>query len=209
MTVRILKSEADQIEDFAGKAATHAVEMKNWRAHMARVKADEANPDIDPAARHWPLRQPDAHPLVERAVNENDEMDFELVDDGPTVDQVLRAKKDGLLALVYHAEQAAIAAVVPIGRRRLLNMKEATIAIAHDKRVQADTDTILKSAAAAVGLRKPPKMPAGDQKFVDEQSNRRQAIASIEESAAQAMHDIEDLTIETIDGYQIPDFTKG
>ena len=52
-------------------------------------------------------------------------------------------------------------------------------------------------------------MPAGDQKFVDEQNNRRQAIASIEERAAQAMHEIEDLTIDTIDGYQIPDFTKG
>lgn len=209
MKVRILKSEADQIEDFAGKAAAHAVEMKNWRAHMARVKADEANPNIDPAARHWPLRQPDAHPLVERAVNENDEMDFELVDDTPTADQVLRGKKDVLLALAYQAEQAAIAEVVPVGKRRLLNMRETTIAIAHDKRVQADTEGVLKSAAAAIGLRKPPKMPASDQKFVDEQNARRQAIASIEERAAQVMHEIEDLAIETVDGYQIPDLTKG
>lgn len=205
MTARILKSSLAGFADFAATAATHAVEMKNWRAHMARVQQDEAA-GVTGIDRHWPHPRPSAHPLVEAAVNENDEMDFEIVDDGPTPDQVLRARKNELLGEVYRLEQIAIAAIVPPGKRRFLNLRESEIVSDHAERLRTHNDGILKAAASAMGLRKEPEMSEADAAYLNEQMQRRQKIAAVEAAAAQAMHDIEDLTAETIGAWQIPDF---
>lgn len=219
MTVRILKSAITGIEDFPAQAAKHAVEMKEWRAHMARVKADEANPDIAAIDRHWPVRQPDPHPVIAAAVNEKDEMDYELVDDGPTPDQVLRAKKNKLIDLVGAAEHAAVDAILPRGRVRLYGMREDKIR-KRDNALMVDLAgpaTVAKTIKSVVGLG--PKMkdleaeaarqrPADDTLHLEQQQQRREAIEKIRERGAIAHSAIEDLTLETIDDYQLPDFTK-
>jgi hypothetical protein len=43
MKQKIAASAIAGIKDFAAAAASHAAEMKAWRAHMARVKQDEKN----------------------------------------------------------------------------------------------------------------------------------------------------------------------
>jgi hypothetical protein len=205
MTVKILKSSIAAFRDFEVQVAAHAAEMKNWRAHMARVKSDDAS-GVTGIERHWPLVRPAAHPLIESAVNEKDEVDFELVDDGPTPEQILRQKKDQILHEICRLEQSAIADIVPVGKRRLMNLQENSILTAHAARVSENTDGIIKAAASALGLRQAPAMPTDDAKFVAEQSERRRKIVSIEAAAAQAMNDIEDLTLDNIDAWTMPKF---
>lgn len=214
MTVRILKSTIAGIADFPAQAATFAVEMKNWRAHMARVKEDEGKPDLPPIERHWAHPRPSAHPLVERAVNENCEADFEIVDDGPTPDQVLEGKKNDLLNRVSVNEQVALASIVPIARRRSFEIRENDIRNSDSKMAADLTPGLLKKAAVALGAAQPidvaaevaKRRPAADTKHLEEQDDRRRRCDVIIRASSQAMADIDGLTLETIDGWKIPDF---
>lgn len=208
MKHKILTSEIAGITDFAAAAASHAVEMKNWRAHQKRVEEDARNA-VPKAEAHWPQPQPRAHPIVERAVDENDEANFEIVDD------TLPLKKAALMAEVSRLEQAAIAALLPIGKRRLFALRESDI-IERDARLRNDlhagnaglirkvtgqqltTEEIERAITDARG--------ADDTKHLADQAARRDRIAQIERKAAQAHHDIEDLTAETIGGWKPPTF---
>ena len=203
MTAKILKSAIAGIRDFPARAAAHAVEMKNWREHMARVKDDEAK-GVTGIEKHWPHPRPDAHPLVEAAVNENCDMDYELVDDGPTPDQVLREMKNRLIETVSQLERTAIEAVAPPGKWRLLNMRENSIIEAQAERMKEVG--VVASVATAIGLKKPPGLSEEDAAHISAQNDLRRKIQSIQRSAAQAHSDIEDLTAETIDGWQMPSF---
>lgn len=207
MKHQILASEIAGIADFPAGAAAHAVEMKAWRAHQRRVEADQKN-GVPKAEAHWPQPQPRAHPLVERAVDENDEANFEIVDDLP---DPLIAKKAQLLDQVSRAEVAAIAAVAPPGKRRLHALRENDIRAADGRlfaELQAGNGGILRSALSAdemqravVDARNP-----DDTKHLADQDDRRARIAEIERKAAQAHHDIEDLTTETIGSWKPPTF---
>ena len=88
---------------------------------MVRVNEDAAN-DVPIERRHVAYPRPRAHPLVERAVDEKDEVNFEIVDDGPTAAEKLAAHKDALWNEVSIAENKAIDAVVPLGKRRFFNL---------------------------------------------------------------------------------------
>lgn len=202
MTIKILKSAISNIPDFTAAAATHAVGMKEWRAHSERVKEDEKNGVVG-ISKHWPLRRPHAHPVVEAAVNEHSEVDFEIVDDGPTPEQILRAKKNELIGLIHVLEMEAVAAVIPHGKKRLMNLKINEINKRHADRLSEHTGFI-DSISKAVGLRKAPEMPAKDKKHIDEHDERYRKIEAIEARAAQATHDVEDLTLKTIDKWQPP-----
>lgn len=219
MTQQIMKSQITGFPDFAGAAAAHAVEMRDWRAHMERVRADEAA-GITGIEKHHPLKRPIAHPLVEAAVNERDEADFEIGDDGPTEDQILAARKYELLLQVTRLEQEALAAVVPIGKRRLFNFRETDIRSADSELAQqlhSGDGGILNAIASKVGLvRKmsPDKVaaaveearPQEDTEHLEQQAARRARTEVIVRAAAQAMHDIEDLTTDTIGAWVAPDF---
>lgn len=147
MTAKILKSKIAGIHDFPATVAAHAVEMRDWRAHMARVKEDETNGVVG-IDKHMPHPRPSSHPIVESAVNENNEADFEIVDDGPTPEMVLSAKKTTLMIAVDQAEQRAIAATSPFGKRRLFNIRESKIRAADVEIIKA---THLKNAEIAAG----------------------------------------------------------
>lgn len=231
MTVQILKSSISGIDDFAASAAAFAVEMKEWRAHDARVKVDEAA-GVTGIEKHWFHPRPTAHPLIEAAVNENSEMDYDLVDDGPPAEQVLRTKKDDLLRQIQQAEHAAIGTVVPHGKQMFFNIREnkiraAVAAIEFEEasaavRAAAEAATLafadsgfLKSVSKAIGLRKPhtiapppiapPRTIApGDDAFLKEQDDRRSKMEDIRYASAKAQHDIEDLSADTIGSWRAP-----
>jgi hypothetical protein len=96
MTQKIPASAIAGITNFAVAAASHAVETKAWRAHMARVADDQRN-DVPIERRHVAYPRPRAHPMIERAIDENDEVNFEVIDDGPTAAELLAARKTELL----------------------------------------------------------------------------------------------------------------
>lgn len=237
MTYRISKTILDgqNLGDFPARAAAHAVEMRDWRAHMARVAEDEKNGVVG-IERHIPYKQPIEHPLVDAAVNENCEMDYELVDDGPTADQVLRAKKDHLLSAISAAEQQAFSEIIPFGRRRLLNLRDGDIAAVEQDRSnritrehnekrdawmarQIKRTTLINKILNTVFDPKDPdpgvldvtaevekQRAPEDAKHLEEQAERNKKIGAIQRMVAQAQNDVEDLTADNIDDWQAPDF---
>jgi len=208
---KILASQIVGISDFPAAAAAHAVEMKNWRAHQKRVEDDKQN-GVPQEDAHWPQKPPRAHPLVERAVDENDEANFEIVNDLP---DPLAIKKAQLLDDVGRAEEAAIAAVVPAGKRRLFAMREQDIRERDNqlrtelhagnggliRKVTGQQMSVEEIERAIIDARGPE-----DMKHLADQAARRQRIAEIERKAARAHHDIEDLTAETIGSWKMPTF---
>ena len=211
MKQKIPASAIVGIEDFAGKAAAHAVEIKAWRAHMRRVTEDKEN-GVTVELAHAPYPRPRANPLVERAVNENDEANFEIVDDGPTEAQKLAAGKATLIDEVLRTERSAKDAIAPATKLRFYNLRENDIRAADARRREAAlsnvslinklagrTETVVETAVVS-------GRPPEDTAFLAEQVMRRQRFAQIERIAAQAMHDIEDLTAETISGWKAPSF---
>lgn len=184
---------------------------------MARVAEDEAK-DVPAIDRHMPFPRPLDHELVEAAVNENDEMDFKIVDDGPTPDQVLREKKSQLLLAIARAENEALEAIVPAGKRRLLNMRHNEIRAADAERATKIVDGRGKmaKAASAVGLISAPDLeaevakvrPAEETEQLDRYAEREKKFAGIHRAAAQAAHDVEELTIDNVDDWKAPDFKE-
>jgi hypothetical protein len=214
MKQQIPASAIAGVKGFSVAAAAHAFELKSWRAHMARVADDEMN-DVPIERRHVAYPRPRAHPLVERAVDENDEVDFEIVDDGPTAEEKLAARKVELFHEVSIAEHKAIDAVVPTAKRRFFNLREAAILDADRTKsalLWASNAGLVKKVTGAamsadqIAARVESERPAGDTTFLREQTERTDRLAAIQLAAAKAHHDIEDLTAETVGGWKLPTF---
>jgi hypothetical protein len=214
--IKIPKSQTDLIPGFEAEVAAHAFAIKSWRSHMQRVADDEKN-GVTGIDKHWPLHRPIAHPQVAQAVNENDEAAYEIIDDGPTLAQILAAKKMELTTKVSAAEQDAIAQVAPLGKRRLFNLRESDIRNADAAvaaKIGAEQQKGIVASLTSIFQSKPFDMDAAvtearaseDTQHLADQDDRRRRVGEIERIAAQAHHDIEDLTIETVDGWTSPVF---
>jgi hypothetical protein len=245
-------------------------DQPKWRDH-ARHKGqaalylkDNAAWKAERLARHDPYPKPIGHSdiiaSVATKVAEDGAnafvADFEVMNDDPTPEDILTAKKSSLLEQVLGAEDAAKAAVLlPVGKRRAADVREndirvsdAEIASAFLKKRSEDQKAAIAAVnathAAAVtkwtaevaatraidpkaDLPSPPSPPAPpapedvgslvaehiessrspeDTKHLREQESRRGKINDIMHAAAQAMSDIEDLTVDNVDAYQIPNF---
>jgi len=214
MKHRIPASSIDGIKDFSVAAAAHASELKAWRAHMARVADDQKN-DVPIERRHVAYPRPRSHPLVESAVNQNDEVNFEIVDDGPTVEERLAARKAELISAVSIAESKAIDALRPIGKWRLFNLRESAIRAADQTKaaaLAASSSGLLKKITGnvlspdQVAARIEAERPAEDTAHLRAQEEYRARVEIIGLAAAHAYHDIEDLTAETVGSWKLPTF---
>lgn len=130
---------------------------------------------------------------------------FEIVNDDPTPDEVLAICKTSMISAVAQAESAAIEALLPpVGKRRLLEMRERDIAADDIKRLgdQKMDEPPEDMAAFIASLR-----PAKDAQFMDERETLRKNIELIQRKAAEAMAAVDDLTLDTLKDFQIPTFT--
>jgi hypothetical protein len=214
MKQQIPASAIAGIKNFCVVAQAHAVEMKTWRAHMARVKEDAAN-DVPIERRHVAYPRPRAHSWVERAVDEKDEINFEIVDDGPTAEEKLAVRKAELLSEVSIAENKAIDAVIPLAKRRFFNLRESAIQEADQAKMTAlaaSGSGLLKKitgnalTADQIATKIEAERPAEDTALLQAQKERRARIEAIQLAAAKAHHDIEDLTAETVGSWKLPTF---
>ena len=171
--------------------------------------------DVPIERRHVAYPRPRAHPLVERAVDEKDEVNFEIVDDGPTAAEKLAARKAALLSEVSIAENKAIDAVVPPGKRRFFNLRESAIQEADQAKaiaLSASSSGLLKKitgnalTADQIAAQIEAERPAEDTALLKAQKERRARIEAIQLAAAKAHHDIEDLTAETVGSWKLPTF---
>jgi hypothetical protein len=215
MTVKIPKSHI--FDGFEVAVAAFAKEMKDWRAQEKIATEHDSRKDIHPDEKYVHRKRPSASSLVQQAVNESDVADYEIVDDGPTPEQILRSKKDLLFVQTSKAEQEAILAIAPYSKQRLMSFRESDIR----KADKAFADTLQKpglitKAASAIGIINPADVsaqiekqrPPQDTQFLADQAMRRSKIEVIQRAAAQAHSDIEDLTLDNIDAWKMPEFTK-
>jgi hypothetical protein len=170
-------------------------------------------------ACHEPYPKPIAHPDIVAAVATNIGADgnityvpdFEIVNDDPTPEQILREKKDALLGKIYHAEEAAKnLALPPIGKRRLMNLRENDIVLADSKFAKDLIDSTPDPDRARIDIAKELKK-SRDPKHthhLEAQESIRAKVDRIVRAGAQAMSDVEDLTLDNIDNYQIPTFAR-
>lgn len=184
-------------------AEEYAAEMDKWNRLV------RSRPAIYPAPIH--------HLDIASAVNENGEPDFELIDDSPTPEEVLVAKKNALSAQLAVAERIALESITPARKRRLFSILERDVKSADADRVNnlmkrlqskslasEEADTIREKITNPELLLA--DRPREHQQFMREQAARQTRCDEIARLAAQASSDIEDLTVENIDSYQIPDF---
>jgi hypothetical protein len=168
-------------------------------------------------ARHEPYPRPTVHPDIEASVKTvinadgsiTYEPDYEIENDDPTPDQVLASKKSALIHKITVAENAALdLSQLPVGKRRAANLKENDI-VSADGEIRKDiakglspADALKVDFDAEVVKRRDPK----DTQHLADQKARRDAVDAIMRKGAQAMSDVEDLTLDNIDNYQAPDF---
>lgn len=217
MTTQIPKSQIWPEYELA--VAEFAEAMRNWRAHMARVKQDEEN-GVQGLDKHIPYPRPIAPELVDRAVDEDGKPDYEIVDDGPTAEQLLAHKKALLLALLHEAERDAQEKIVPQAKRRLFMLREAAIRNADvelafelkkkkkgrlakvwDAALGREVDAV-SIDAADIREQRPPK----DTEHLDAQDERRKRFNELALQAAEAAAEIDDLTADNVDSWKLPDF---
>ena len=225
MTNQILKSIIapypiwfdDAVASFGRLVEAHIEKLKIWDEHHAKVNSDlprterpawenfydKANPkeEFEKAivewtnentARHDPYPRDEAHPQIEASIkttkNEDGsvsyEPDFEVINDDPTPEQILSTKKTELLQRTAEIEQATISAIQgPIGKQRSITIREASIL---NKKEEDRSEE--------------------DVSFLLEQNNKRSRAEAISIKVAEIMSEIEDLTLETIDTFEIPTF---
>lgn len=163
-------------EDFAGKgdpAAEFSAEITKWEAEKLK--------------RHAPVKKPISSPDVMASVQlvEGKHVaDFEIVNDDPTPEQVLRTKKDELIQRVHQDEEAAKReAMLPVGKIRFAALKE------HDYLAISEKDRTPDQIA-----------------HIEAQAAIQTKLATIYRTGAEATSEIEDLTADNIDSFKLPTF---
>ena len=217
MTVKIPKSQTWPEYELA--VAEFAEAMRNWRAHMEKVKKDDED-GVQGIDRHTPYPRPVAPEIVDRAVDEDGKPDYEIVEDGPTAEQILAHKKAMLLSQIHEAEVVAGEKIVPYAKRRLYMLTESAIRNADvdlaaelkkkkkgrlakvwDAARGIEVDAI---AVEAADLRE--QRPQKDTEHLDAQDERRKRFEELALRAAEAAAEVGDLTADNIDDWKIPDF---
>lgn len=164
-------------EEFEAAVASHVERLKKFSTEVGTPR-------------------PVAHPLVEASVQrisypkadkrpDDFVADYVIVDDTPPAPPPLNLddRKAILLASLRRAEQAAAEKAFPLLRRRLFNLK------------------------AAGALNKPEaERNEADKAIIIEFNYTQERFKAIELQAAEAEAALEDVTEDTIDSWQVPDF---
>lgn len=200
--MKILKSQITAIADFELLVASHAKLLREWKEHQKKVDADEKS-NVPADKKHISYKRPKSHEVIEASINESGDVDYEIVDDGPSASQQLEAQKLDLERRLHLAVDAAIESVAPRRKIQLGNIRENDIVSRHAARVaQAQSQGFVRSL-----LSSSPQMPNEDAEFLNEQQRLRARISEIRRSAAEALTDIDDLTTGTIGAWKIPSFS--
>lgn len=185
MTFEIKLSQLQDREQFEQAVAEHVDRLANFNREVGKPR-------------------PVAHPLVEASVKRishpkgtklpDDYMvDYVIVDDTqPPVESInlnLEDKKSVLAAQLRAAEHAAKVAVLPQRKHRILQLQTQNA----NAKIKYDT-----------GIADYSELTEADTAVIEHLKKVQAAYAVIELIAAQAESDIEDLTDDTVDKWQVP-----
>lgn len=216
MTAQIPKSKI--WPEFELEVAQFAESMRNWRDHMGRVSLDESN-GVTGMQKHVGYPRPVAKDLVDAAVDEDGNPDYEIVDDTPSPEETLPLRKQQLLQAVSIAENAAIEKVSPRAKQRWLNIQEQEIRgrdLAIVKGIIAKESGMLNAVKKVAGFKsmssddiaKTVNAARSDEDHVvlATVKSQRAKMEAIQRVAARAHSEIYDLTVDTIDNWKMPEF---
>jgi len=201
MTHTVGKSRIPNAKVFADQVDAYAAEMTQWSAHMVEVTAGNAQayPPPNPA--------PDIAAAVRRNVAKDGTVtfvpDYEIVDDGPPPELLLLQKKGALFNVVAGMERMAGNAVLPIGKRRLQNILLRPALI---KKATLDGEAAQRAAGIEIKVKTKP-LTDDEQSLLDEADSIKSKMDAIDLHAAEMLSEIEDLTLDTIDGWKPTPFT--
>ena len=211
MTFKVLKSVASRIHNFDAAVQAHSYEMKQWRAHMERVRKDAGDPSIPPEHKHAAYPAPHAHEIIASSVDENDLPAYEIINDDLSAEETLSRKKAEFLAEAARAEALELVAVNPPGKRRLNNLRETDIRAADQQRYAEAVEKnkgLMKSLGfvsrvdvyAEVERARDPD----DTAHIRSQDVIRRKEEEIHRRYAKIMSGIEDLTVDNFGEWKLP-----
>jgi hypothetical protein len=194
-------------EEFAVAVDAHISALAEYLDHLKGVAEDAANPDLADGEKRVAFPAPEApHPLIHQAIARTGA--GTLVPNYEIVAPPIEVRKQRLMQAVSDAEAAEIAKVTPPGKARYFQMRMQEILRADSERWNAHMQQF------AGGDGDPPDFVSfvtrtradEDSRFLDEHEARRKKEEAIRFWAAKAHHDIEDLTEETVDDWQLESF---
>lgn len=209
MTFQIRQSLIANVDEFGVQVAAFAKEQRDWLERKAKVKEEEGRDDIAPIDRHHMYPRPTAHELVVQAVNDDGSPDYELIDDTlglrklNLINSVASAANEAIGRLISPAKlNAATIRLSDIARddnARRLEVQEKYIGLLQRLKIKRiDQDAIERDVVA---LRSD-----DDNRLLADMDEMKTAIDVIHRKLVQAHSDIEDLRLETIGSYQLPEF---
>ncbi|KYK44896.1 hypothetical protein A1D31_11810 [Bradyrhizobium liaoningense] len=224
--------------DFAATITAYCSELNDWRQRENEVDAQpelEPRPDWaqfashdDPATayveanRAWSEKKilhkdryprPVAFNFIERCVRYDDNAgkfveDYEIINDDPSDEQILRSKKDGLLANIIAARDVAMSKFkMPPGKVALYSIVENRVMAADLALMKKLSPTWTEEQSRDIDFTNSEidkNRTEADRKFLAEKAEREAKLSRLEFDVAHAMSDVEDLTTETVDSYVIP-----
>lgn len=210
MTYKISLEALGQLgpDGFAAMVAFHIAALQEYDAHMVLVRRDAELADLPDEERHTAFPPPSAAIEIESAIKRtaNDdgtttfEPDYEIVP--PSIDM----RKQRLFARVSEAEQDAIKAVVPAGKIRAYHFREQDIRKADQARYAAAVKDAEPGTQIDFAKFIDEHRSVTDTRFLQQQDSRDDQRNEIQRWAANLHSDIEDLSADTIDAWEMKPF---
>lgn len=202
-----LKIQSDKlgtagVDGFAKLIDDRIAVLREYDAHEATVRQHAAN-TVMPAGDRWvtlAVPQSDLDAAIRTTDNPDGTHTFE--PDYEIVPVPLEARKSNLFNLVNVAEADALKSVLPLGKMRAYQFREADIRKADQQRYAA---ALGDSPGAAIDYAAftAEHRPITDTRFLEEQAAREDRRNEIHRWAANLHSDIEDLTDATIDTWEM------
>jgi hypothetical protein len=191
-------------EGFAKLVEQRIATLREYDVHEAIVRQHATVEDMPDEERYVHLAVP-AAPFaeVDSAIRRSRREDgtSEFTADYEIVGPSFEVRKARLFEQVSRAEAEALAAVLPAGKVRAFQFREMDIRRADQLRHVA---VLANDPAADFDFVK--ARPPADTRFLDEQAAREDQRNEIARHAAQLHSDIEDLTPDTIDAFEVKPF---
>lgn len=189
-------------DGFAAAVAARIDVLREYDTHEVVVRQHAADENM-PVAERWvtlAVPQSDLDAAIRVTANADGTHTFE--PDYEIVPPALDKRKAALFAQVNEAERAALLAVLPQGKVRAYQFRDADIRKADQVRWTTVDHQQYPNFDQYSYLSRPPE----DTKFMDEQAARDDQRNEIQRWAANLHSDIEDLTEATIDAFEVKPF---
>lgn len=240
-TISLSELRAAGIEDVHEAVTSYAEAVRRWTEHHERVQSDALRPQApepipgdflenqafetayqqwarEAEERHQAYPMDQHHPAIMAAIRVDGgtvRPDYELVDDTPSPEAVLRSKKDALLGTILQEETRRKEAVSPPGRTRFMMLQLRGVQKRDQDRMSEyleglnlaglkvgsaeQKDALRRSVDYKVDHGRTPE----DQRLMDTFEDLQAQQARVDDRAAELMGEVEDLTSSNVDSWKL------